>query len=177
MPISRVLKKDFFNRPAPEVSRDLLGKYLVKQEGKEKLGYKIIEAEAYDGPEDKASHASRGKTSRNEIMFGPAGYFYVYLVYGIHHMLNVVTGKKGYPAAVLIRGIEGFAGPGKLTRELEIDLGFNKKFASPENGLWLEDRGVEISDKEIKKNPRVGVDYAGSVWSQKPYRFVLKKRI
>ena len=174
MPISRILKKDFFNFPTTEVARNLLGKYLVKQAGKENSGFKIIEVEAYDGPEDKASHASRGRTARNEIMFGPPGYFYVYLVYGMHYMLNVVTGAKDYPAAVLIRGLEGFEGPGKLTRGLKVDLDFNKKSISPESGLWLEDRGVETSKKEIEAKPRVGVDYAGPVWSRKLYRFLLK---
>ena len=151
-----------------------MGKYLVKQAGKENSGFKIIEVEAYDGPEDKASHASRGRTARNEIMFGPPGYFYVYLVYGMHYMLNTVTGPKDYPAAVLIRGIEGFEGPGKLTKKLKIDLSFNKEIISPQTGLWIEDRKEAVSEENILRQPRVGVDYAGLTWAQNPYRFLLK---
>ncbi|SRR6056297_1736205 len=174
MPIFKVLKKEFFIRPTLEVARDLLGKYLVRQIGKKRLGFRIIETEGYDGSQDKASHASRGRTPRNEIMFGQGGYFYVYLVYGMHYMLNTVTGPEDYPAAVLIRGIEGFEGPGKLTKKLKIDLSFNKEIISPQTGLWIEDRKEVVSDKDIVRRPRVGVDYAGSTWSQKPYRFMLK---
>lgn len=174
MPTFKILKKDFFTRPTLEVAEGLLGKYLVRQIGKERLGFRITETEAYDGFKDKASHASRGKTQRNEIMFGPGGYFYVYLVYGMHYMLNTVTGPEGYPAAVLIRGVEGFNGPGKLTRKLKIDLSFNKEIISPQTGLWIEDRKEAVSDKNILRRPRVGVDYAGPTWSQKPYRFTLK---
>lgn len=193
----KVLGKSFFERSALEVAEDLLGKFLVKQEkGKEKA-YMITEVEAYDGFEDKASHAHKGKTARNEIMFGEAGYWYVYLVYGMHNMLNIVTGKKDYPAAVLIRGVEEInpirsqnkkfcrnqkfltsyrtSGPGKLTKFLKIDRKFNKKKAERKTGLWIEDRGIKIKKSEIKKTPRIGVDYAGEC-AKKLYRFVLIKK-
>ena len=133
----------------------------------------ITEVEAYDGFFDKASHAHRGKTTRNYLMFGDAGYFYVYFTYGIHWLVNIVTHQKDYPAAVLIRGVEAVSGPARLTKYFKIDKKFNGKEATPETGLWFEDRGVKVSRAKIKSLPRVGVDYAGEIWAMKPYRFVL----
>ena len=159
------------------MARDLLGKYLVRRIRKRTLAYKITETEAYEGPRDKASHASRGKTPRNEVMFGEAGRFYVYFVYGFHYMLNIVTDKKDYPSAVLIRGVEGISGPGRITKKLKITKKFNGEYASPKNGLWFENRGLKIAAKNIKKTPRIGVAYAGPAWSKKLYRFVLKNPI
>ena len=134
----------------------------------------ITKVEAYDGYKDKASHASRGKTERNQVMFGPAGYFYIYFTYGMHWMLNIVTGPKNYPAAVLIRGTKEINGPARLTKFLKIDKKFNGKKAELKTGLWFEDRGVKINPKDIMKTARVGVAYAGPVWSKKKYRFLLK---
>lgn len=169
----KVLTQQFFNRPTLSVAEELLGKYLVRKEKGKETAYKVIEVEAYDGFLDKASHAHRGKTGRNEVMFGKAGTIYIYLTYGMHYMLNIVTGKKEYPAAVLLRGLESISGPGRLTKKLHIDKRMNKKPANKETGLWFEDRGEKINRKDIKKTPRIGVHYAG-VWSKKPYRFVLK---
>lgn len=170
----KVLSEKFFARDTLAVARELLGKFLVRKCGKREEAHMITEVEAYDGHLDRASHASRGKTERNEPMWGPPGRFYVYLVYGMHEMFNIVTGRRGYPAAVLIRGVEGYAGPGKLTKHLKIDRKMNGKKASRTTGLWVEDRGVKIPSRDIKKTPRVGVHYAGPVWSKKPYRFFLK---
>jgi DNA-3-methyladenine glycosylase len=103
--MQKVLNKTFFERPTLEVAESLLGKFLIKRYRGVEKAYMITEVEAYDGFEDKASHAHKGKTERSEVMFGEAGYWYVYLVYGMHNMLNIVTGKYDYPAAVLIRGI------------------------------------------------------------------------
>ncbi len=155
------------------VARDLLGKFLVRKVGGKELALMITEVEAYDGLEDKASHASRGRTARNLPMFGPAGRWYVYLVYGNHFMLNIVTGDKDYPAAVLLRGVEGVNGPGRLTKQFRVAKSFNNKPANKKIGLWLEDRGVKIKRKEIKTGPRIGVAYAGPRWASKPYRFYL----
>lgn len=130
----------------------------------------ISEVEAYVGPEDKASHAHRGKTLRNVPMFGPAGRWYVYFTYGMHWMLNVVTGPDGYPAAVLIRGVEGISGPARLTKKLKIDKRFNNKSVSQRTGLWIENHGIKIKKYKIKRLPRVGVNYAGK-WAKKPLRF------
>lgn len=178
--MQKILNKSFFRRPTLEVAEDMLGKFLVKKADKKKISAMITEVEAYDGFDDKASHAHNGKTKRNEVMFGVAGYWYVYLVYGMHNMLNIVTGKKNYPAAILIRGISAWEkdtkvqidGPGKLTKFLKIDRSLNKKKAEKKTGLWIEDRGIKIEKKEIKKTPRIGVSYAGEC-AQKPWRFVL----
>ena len=168
----KILRKRFFERDTLTVARELLGKYLVRRiEGRE-VSVMITEVEAYDGFEDEASHAHRGETARNKPMFGTPGVWYVYFVYGIYQMLNIVTGREGYPAAVLIRGVEGISGPGRLTKFLHITRTQNKKQARPENGLWVEDRGVIVTEKEIKKTTRIGVDYAG-VWAKKEYRFLL----
>jgi DNA-3-methyladenine glycosylase len=232
----KVLNKKFFCRPTLEVAQDLLGKFLVCKtsslykgglRGVKEVAVMITEVEAYDGPNDKASHASRGLTERNAVMFDEGGCFYVYLCYGMYEMLNIVTGKKDYPAAILFRGaiiplpgeVRGWSspllfkegqrvvkskianhksqiildglgkksslltkegmgevilnGPGKLTKFLKINRAFNKKTAVKKTGLWFEDRGVKITKKMIKRTPRIGVAYAGPIWSKKLYRFVL----
>ena len=162
----------FFNRPTPTVASELLGKFLVRRfDSGEKRALMILETEAYDGPSDRASHASRGRTPRTEVMFGPPGVWYVYLVYGMHHMLNVVTGPEGYPAAVLIRALQEVRGPGRLTRELAIDRALNARPASEASGLWIEDRGVIVPRSKIVKAPRVGVDYAGPVLAGKNWNY------
>lgn len=170
----KILQKKFFDRPVLDVAEDLIGKFLVRETKGRKEAFMITEVEAYDGREDKACHASKGRTKRTEVMFGPAGVFYIYLVYGMYDMLNIVTGSKDYPAAVLIRGVEGINGPGKLTKYLKITRIQNDKKAVRQTGLWFEDRGVKIDKKKIKRKPRIGVNYAGAIWSQKPYRFILE---
>lgn len=177
--MAKILNKRFFNRDTKIVAQELLGKFLVRKIGNKKITAMIVETEAYDGFKDKASHASIGKTKRNEVMFEEPGIFYIYLTYGIHHMLNIVTRKKNYPAAVLIRGvkIEGLNvltnGPAKLTKFLKIDEDLNRKGALVSSGLWVEDRGVKIIGLKIKKTPRIGVNYAGPIWSAKKLRFII----
>ena len=168
-----VLRKSFFERDAVTVARELLGKYLVHRIQEKEVAVMITEVEAYDGFDDQASHAYKGKTKRNEVMFGEAGRWYVYLVYGMYEMLNIVTGAQGYPSAVLIRGTDGIVGPGRLTKFLQISRAHNGITAVRKNALWIEDRGVVIPKQKIKRTARVGVDYAG-VWAQKKYRFVIK---
>ena len=169
----KILKPQFFNRPALKVAQDLLGKFIVRRYRGQETALMLTEVEAYDGHNDKASHASRGKTERNQVMFGPAGYWYVYFSYGLHWMLKIVTGPKNYPAAVLIRGTDNVIGPGRITKFLRVDKKLNGKMSSRASGLWLEDRGVVIPKSKIKKLPRIGVDYAGE-WAKKPYRFILE---
>ncbi len=188
-----ILPKSFYNRPTTKVAQDLLGCFLVRQIGKQIIIVKITETEAYCGPNDKASHASRGRTPRNEVMFGPAGVIYVYLIYGMYYMLNIVTEKKDYPAAVLIRAGEvmeiknstakkdkkpkqniDIAGPGKLTKFLQIDKSFNGlPIHTKKHGLWIKGRKEKISPANIVKAKRIGIDYAGEKWINKKWRFIL----
>ncbi len=170
----KILGKKFFSRDAEIVARGLLGKFLVRKAGSKEISSMITETEAYIGPHDLASHASKGKTERTKIMFGHPGNFYVYLTYGMHFMLNVVTREQGYPAAVLIRGVGASSGPGRLTKFLKINKSLNGKPAVKSSRLWFEDRGMKIANVKIKKTPRIGVDYAGPVWSKKKLRFLLK---
>ena len=169
----KVLKKNFFNRPTLVVAQGLLGKFLVRNKNGRVIAAMITEVEAYDGPQDRASHAHRGRTVRNTPMFGPAGHWYVYFTYGMHWMLNVVTGPKDYPAAVLIRGVQGIKGPGRVTKKLGVNGGFINETVSVKTGLWIEDRGVWVDKKLIKKTPRIGVAYAGLYWAKKKYRFTI----
>lgn len=166
-----ILKRSFFVRPTLLVAKELLGKYLVRRYGGKEIPLLITEVEAYLGHNDKASHAGRGKTERNKVMFGEGGRWYVYFTYGMHWMLNIVTGPQNYPAAVLIRGTDKVAGPGRLTKYLKIDKGLNGLLADKKSGLWVEGRGYKIKPSEIIKSPRVGVDYAGPLWAKKPWRF------
>ena len=169
----QILEQSFFARPSLTVARELIGKFLVRRFEGEILSAIITETEAYIGPHDKACHASRGRTDRTAVMFGPAGFWYVYFIYGMHWMLNVVTDKDEYAAAVLFRGAGDWTGPGRLTRAMAIDRRLNEKPANETSGLWIEDRGVVVPRRKIKRTPRIGVAYAGD-WAHKPYRFVLE---
>jgi len=170
-----VLSKEFFHRPTLEVCRELLGKVLIRKKGKETFSGWVTEVEAYVGMKDKACHAACGKTERNKVMFEEAGLWYVYLVYGMYWMLNIVTEAKDFPAAILIRGIQTHEkhlnGPGKLTKGFSIDKKFNEKLALPQTGLWFEDHGVRLP--KIKQGKRIGIGYAGP-WRHKPWRFYVR---
>jgi DNA-3-methyladenine glycosylase len=172
-----VLNQWFFNRDSINVARALLGKKLIRKYENEILSGYINETEAYVGSTDSASHAYCGKTTRNAIMFGPAGFAYVYFVYGKHYMLNVVTSQKGIPAAVLIRsvipldgvefmqklrnrkGYEISNGPGKLCQAMAINMDFNGWDLTKGKGLWLENYR-NIMQNQIICRPRIGIDYA-----------------
>lgn len=167
------LQRDFFTRDVLEVAPDLLGKYLVRKfDNREVSKFKITEVEAYRGQEDVACHASKGRTKRTEIMYHEGGHIYVYLIYGMYWMLNFVTANENNPQAVLIRGIEGFDGPGKLTRHLQIDRSFYGTDLTLSDKLWIE-HNSENSDVKIKTTPRIGIDYAGEIYKNKLWRFVL----
>jgi DNA-3-methyladenine glycosylase len=170
------IRPDFFARPAARVARELLGKVLVRSCGHGEICGVVTETEAYEGPRDRACHSSRGRTKRTEIMFGPAGRFYIYRIYGLHWMLNIVTGAPGDAAAVLIRALDTVRGPARLTAMLEVDQSFNGKPANRQTGLWFEDRGNEVSSRDVKRTARIGVEYAGPYWSKKKLRFVLAAR-
>jgi DNA-3-methyladenine glycosylase len=167
------LQKNFFTRDVLEVAPDLLGKYLVRkfEDGRIKK-FLITEVEAYRGEKDLACHASKGRTPRTEIMYNDGGHIYVYLVYGMYWMLNFVTSTKNIPQAVLIRGIKGFDGPGKLTKNLSIDKSFYGEDLVMSDRLWIEN-GLKSSDMKYMETLRIGIDYAGEIYKNKPWRFVL----
>lgn len=171
-PSSKTLPCRFFDRPADRVARELLGAFLLVRDAEGRITrHAVIETEAYLGAHDLACHAARGMTPRNAVMFGPAGVWYVYLCYGMHWMLNVVTGPVGTPAAVLIRGVREHVGPGRLTKALGINAGHNGMRAARASGVWFES-GVAVPPRNIVRSPRIGVDYAGE-WAAKPLRFVV----
>ena len=174
----RILTRAYFIRPTLTVARSLIGKYLVRGIDGRILAGKIVEVEAYVGPEDKACHASKGRTQRTDVMFGPGGVAYVYLIYGMYHCLNVVTEREEFPSAVLIRAIEIdgelIDGPGRLCRALQIDRNLNRVDLTTGESIWFEDRGVSIKKADVSAHPRIGVDYAGE-WAQKPWRFRLRQ--
>lgn len=166
------LKEAFFERDSFEVAEALIGCRLCRKSSDQVIAkYTISEIEVYDGFEDRASHAFKGKTKRNSVMFGPAGRLYVYLCYGKHWMLNITTQRDGYPAAILIRALSECEGPGRLTKRLSIDGGFNDLVANNNNSIWFENRASQTV--QFKKMPRVGVAYSGPVWSEKPFRYCL----
>ncbi|MBL9214924.1 MAG: DNA-3-methyladenine glycosylase [Opitutaceae bacterium] len=174
--MARILAaKALLSRKTPVLARSLLGKLLVRRlpDGSIRR-QRITEVEAYHGERDRACHASRGRTARTEVMYAAGGCWYVYLCYGIHEMLNLVTGPAGHPAAVLVRGVEGLVGPGRLTRALAIDRRLNGAPATPESGLWLEDDGFVVRRGRVRAGARVGIDYAGAFWAAKPWRFELR---
>ncbi len=164
--------KEFESQKTVALARSLIGKLLVRQKPDgEVLRVRICETEAYHGEKDLACHASHGRTARTEVMYAPGGRWYVYLCYGCHEMLNLVTGPEGWPAAVLIRGVEGASGPGRVTRLLGVDRSLNRTVASVAAGLWLEDDGCRPRRGAVRSGPRVGIDYAGATWAAKPWRF------
>jgi DNA-3-methyladenine glycosylase len=173
--MAKVLKRAFYERDTVVVARELLGQTLCRRVDSGKiLRGRITETEAYDGFEDRASHAHRGVTVRNKVMFGPAGCSYVYLCYGVHWLLNLTTREAGYPAAVLIRGVAGASGPGRLSQHFQVDKRFNEVPLTRVAGLWVEASNDAPDRSEILATPRIGVDYAGAEWAAMPWRFVVK---
>jgi DNA-3-methyladenine glycosylase len=183
-----VTDRAWFDRPSPQVAQDLLGMRLVHSTPDGLTAARIVEVEAYQGPEDLAAHSSHGRTARNAVMFGPPGHIYVYFVYGMHHCMNVVCGPGEKPEAVLIRAAaieEGLelaqarrgsvperrlaAGPGNLAKALGIDRTLNGAdlLRGPLRLAWGEAPG------EVVSRPRIGVDYAGA-WAARPLRFLVR---
>ena len=163
------LSPDFFLRDVLDVAPALIGKLLVRQFDDGRIErYRIVETEAYRGTEDLACHASKGRTPRTEVMFQEGGKVYVYLIYGMYWLLNLVTGNEGDPSAVLIRGIEGFSGPGRLGRELQLDKSFYGENLSTSSRIWVEDAEPVA---EIKTSKRIGIGYSGEEWENKLWRF------
>lgn len=167
-----ILEQKFFSRDVLKVAPQLIGKIIIRQfdDGSIKR-FRITQTEAYRGENDKACHASKGRTPRTETMYHQPGTIYVYLIYGMYWMLNFVTEKTNTPQAVLIRAIEGYNGPGKLTQILKIDKSFNNQNIIDNPRIILFD---DLYQPEIITAPRIGVDYAGEIWAQKPWRFIDK---
>ena len=172
------LPRHFYARPALSVAPDLLGCWLVHDRPEGRRDGRIVEVEAYVGTDDLASHASRGRTKRTSVMFGPPGHVYVYLIYGMYNCFNVVTDTDGEAGAILVRALEPGPGvdqrtdgPGRLCRALDIDRSHNGLDLT-DSPIWIERRpGAPV--EEIATSPRIGVDYAGE-WAAKPYRFWVK---
>jgi DNA-3-methyladenine glycosylase len=163
------LPLSFFLRDVLDVAPDLIGKILVRKFHDGNIRRFIItETEAYRGMEDLACHASKGRTSRNEIMFRQGGVVYVYFIYGMYWMLNVVTGSEGDPSAVLIRGLDDISGPGKVGKALQLDRSFYGEDLFVSKRIWIEDSGETAS---FTMHPRVGIHYAGEPWVSMPWRY------
>lgn len=190
-----ILQREFYNRPALDVARDLLGCRLVRVQNGQRMSGWITETEAYQGEEDLGCHASAGKTPRTAVMYGPPGRAYVYFTYGMHWLLNAVTGAEGTPAAVLIRAIQpeegldamtenrpykarrsGWTdGPAKLTQALAIDGDLNKTdLCSRAAGLWIES-GQEVPEGQVTRTARVGLNSVPEPWRSIPWRFVAER--
>ncbi|PJE51282.1 MAG: 3-methyladenine DNA glycosylase [Candidatus Yanofskybacteria bacterium CG10_big_fil_rev_8_21_14_0_10_36_16] len=197
------LTREFFYQNTRETAKNLLGKVLVRKidsrksvdgardnHDKDLICAMITETEAYCGPNDLASHASKGKTPRTEVMFSKPGLIYVYMIYGMYYCLNIVTEKENYPAAVLIRGVQlidpklkfseksllkniDLGGPGKLCRYFKIDKSLNSQDLIGNRDLWIEDWGINIKQREIISGSRIGVDYAGK-YKDKKWRYFIK---
>lgn len=171
--MNKRLKLDFYKRDVLEVAPLLLGKLLVRKFSNGEIRkYRITETEAYRGEEDSACHAKSGKTNRTKVMYKEGGVTYIYLCYGLHYLINVVTGVSNEPQAALIRGIEGINGPAKLTKALEIDKSLNETDLTKSEDLWIEDDGY-FSKYTIHK--RVGIDYATEPYKSVEWRFILDK--
>ncbi|HET7535856.1 MAG TPA: DNA-3-methyladenine glycosylase [Candidatus Didemnitutus sp.] len=159
------------SRHTVRLARSLLGNVLVRTTAIGRTERIICEVEAYHTERDLACHASKGRTKRTDVLYRGGGIWYVYLCYGVHEMLNLVTGPEEHPAAILIRGVEGAVGPGRLTKQLHIGRTLNGLAAAPVSGLHLEDQGIKVPRKIVHSGPRIGIGYAGPVWSAKPWRF------
>ena len=186
------LTRPFFARDTHLVARELLGKVLVRKWRGKTLAGRIVDVESYVGEDDLACHASKGRTPRNDVMYGPAGHAYIYFIYGMYHLMNIVTERPGFPAAVLLRGLEPLSGidlmqrwrgtaktrdltngPGKLTRALRIDQSLKHEDLTASRRFYLIDDGFRVRRADIAVGPRIGIDYARHCVHY-PWRYYLK---
>lgn len=170
--MSKRLKRSFFSRDVLKVAPELIGKVLIRRfdDGCVEK-FVISEVEAYSGNGDLACHASKGKTVRTEVMFREGGLVYVYFIYGMYWMLNFVTGERGEASAVLIRGLEGISGPGRVGKALQLDKSFYGENLETSDRIWVEEGAVS---PEFVTTTRIGINYAGEPWVSKPWRFMMK---
>lgn len=162
---------EIYLKSAVDLAPLLLGKTLCRRIGDEVLRRRTTETEAYAGERDTACHAHKGKTSRTAVMYETGGIAYIYLCYGIHNLLNIVASKKNKPEAVLIRGVEGISGPGRVTKFLQIDRTLNRESFITGDALWLE----EGESLPYTTAPRVGIGYASEEDQQQLWRFIAKR--
>lgn len=168
------LDKKFYETDAIKLAPLLLGKLLVRNELGVIKKYRITETECYYGEEDTACHAKAGRTKRTSVLYEQGGVAYVYLCYGIHYLFNIVAGDKDYPQGVLIRGVEGYSGPARVTKALNINKDFYGEDLSTSNRIWVEDDGYVVSYKTSK---RVGIDYATEPYKSIEWRFILTNEL
>ncbi len=173
-PSLRINDPSFFTCNADELAVKLLGKTLVRKIGDTEYRYQIAETECYMGVEDTACHACRGKTPRASVLWEEGGILYVRLIYGLYYMLNIISGKKDDPMGVLIRGVKGIVGPGRLTRALAIEADFNKEDLLTSQRIWIEDTGIT---PKYDTTPRIGIDYAEKADRERLWRFVAYKHL
>jgi len=166
----KITDKNFFTQSAVDLAKALLGKLLCRKIGNNIFKYRITETEAYV-ESDTACHAHNGKTERNKILWEEGGTIYVYLCYGIHYLMNIISGEKGTAEGVLLRGVENFYGPGRLTKNLMIDKTFNGENILSCTDMWIEDDNFLAC---YTQNARIGIDYASKEDREKPWRFTLK---
>ena len=164
---------EFFHRDCEIVARELVGKVLAHRTEDGILRLRITETECYCGEEDTACHAHKGRTKRTEVLYGKAGTAYVYLCYGIHWLLNIVTGEVNHPEAVLIRCCAEAPGPGRLTKKLGITGSLNREDVTQSDRLWVEDDGFRC---EVVTDKRVGIGYAGEEDQNRLWRFIGKEK-
>ena len=166
----RRLSHEFYCGDVLDIAPALIGKAIVRSwEDGRQTRHIITETEAYRGEEDLACHASKGKTTRTAVMYGEGGNLYMYLIYGMYWMMNVVTSVKDNPQAVLIRGLQDVSGPGRLTRRLQIDGSYNQENLITSPRIWIEDNGFKV---DFSTHKRIGIDYAGEIWKNKEWRFL-----
>jgi DNA-3-methyladenine glycosylase len=168
--VELILDQNFFLRDVLEIAPELPGKKIIRMINGERKEYIITEVEAYRGTEDLACHASKGRTKRTEIMYHKGGFIYMYLIYGMYWMLNIVTGQEEIPQAVLIRSIQGANGPGRVSRELQLDGSFYGENIINSKRIWLEEG---LQSPKIITATRIGVEYAGEYWKNLPWRFYI----
>lgn len=166
------IASEFYLRDVQIVAEELLGKLIVRkyEDGTIKK-YRISEIEMYIGEEDLACHAAKGRTARTEIMYDQGGKIYMYLIYGMYWLLNIVTGLKDHPQAILIRGLQDISGPGRVGKVLHLDKSFYGEDLSVSDRIWLEDDGSNFS---FTRHSRINIDYAGDIWKNKKYRYIIK---
>ena len=171
----KVLDKSFYAAQATDLAPRLLGKWLCRRlKGGTVLRRRITETECYFGEEDTACHAHKGRTARTDTLYLAGGVAYVYLCYGIHALLNVVTGERDHPEAVLIRGVEGASGPGRVTKAMGITCADNRLPLDEASGIWIEDDGTPVPPHTA--TARVGIDYADECDRVRPWRYIVSEK-